>query len=915
VDIEQVLLLFEGNAGPALAAIDSIHEKLHGLDERAKEGESGLATNLAKVGAAAALAGVAIAGAAVAVGVESVKAAANFQELTTTLVTGAGESAKNIDMVREGVLKLATETGRMPEALVKGLYLIESAGFHGAEGLHVLETAAKAASVGGADMETTADALTSALNAYHLPASEAAHVTDVLLTTVAQGKMHMQDLAENIGKVLPVAHMAGIGLAELGAAISTMTAQGTDAATATTALRFLLSSLEKPTSAGTTSLKALGMSAEDVNQSLGKRGLAATLEDVTAKINQKFTPGSAEAKRALADIVGGTRGLTAALELTGENMTNFRANIDATSHASQGAGKTMDGWAMVQGTFNLQMDRLQASVRAGAIEIGTRLLPEATRFMRWLVDMRPEIDAFITSFMNRAIPILDQFANWFEANQGTIGAVLGTIGAGLGLVADHLDVIAPLALAVGAAFAVWKVAELAVGIGQMVQGLVGMLPQLVATIGYVWGEVAAFTALAVEEGIVDALMLLNPIGLVIVAIIALIAVVYLLITHWSQIVGVVKAAWAAISNFAGNLGGALEGAWRGIMAGAGRVIDWLKSNWQNILLVVLLGPIGLAIIFIRAHWDQIQAIFSSGVHAVLDFLETTLPRLPFLIGFAIGQSIAHVIGFGKSLWTFATVDVPRWLEQLGVTISQLPGRFKAWLDSTWAGVVAFGARIWAWAQSEPPRWVYAIMSWLEQLPGRSAGEFQKVVASVWAMAGQLATAASKAASDLWNGLVSGLTGLPGRLQSIAWDAVTSFINGAKNAASGLWKAAQDMGSNFVKGFQAGLASGSPSRKMMAAGDDAITGALLGVRKRAPDLLAEAGGIAGSLVAAFSVRPAMAGLTLSGGAGGAGGSAGGPLVGQMVVNHPRSELDLISALQRNEYLRRMQQRGIMPAVGR
>src|SRR5487761_1303475 len=78
------------------------------------------------------------AAAVVAVGALSVKMAGDFQESMTQLVTGAGESKSNLDMVSQGVLNMAVTTGTSTKDLSDGLYMIESAGQHGAQGLETL---------------------------------------------------------------------------------------------------------------------------------------------------------------------------------------------------------------------------------------------------------------------------------------------------------------------------------------------------------------------------------------------------------------------------------------------------------------------------------------------------------------------------------------------------------------------------------------------------------------------------------------------------------------------------------------------------------------------------------------------------------------------------------------------------------
>ena len=68
------------------------------------------------------------------------------------------------------------------------MFLIESAGYHGAAGLTVLKSAAEGAAVGGAQMSTVADALTTAMNDYNILTDRANAWTSALIQTVADGE-------------------------------------------------------------------------------------------------------------------------------------------------------------------------------------------------------------------------------------------------------------------------------------------------------------------------------------------------------------------------------------------------------------------------------------------------------------------------------------------------------------------------------------------------------------------------------------------------------------------------------------------------------------------------------------------------------------------------------------------------------
>lgn len=273
----------EAAATTHAGAMKHISDSFASAEGRVKSFATTVGAAVAKVVAVGTLAGGAAA-------VASVKMAGNFQEAMTALVTGAGESADAIGQVQTAVLSLAGKVGSAPKQLADGLYPIESAGFHAADGLKVLQAAAEGAKVGSADMATVADAVTSALNAYHLGADKATAITDQLVTTVASGKMHMQDLAGSLSAVLPVAQAAGLSLAEVGGAIATMTAKGTSAEQASQNLANTIRTLQAPSQESISAMEQLGLNAAVVQQSLGKVGLTGTIDMLYQAVAEHMGP-------------------------------------------------------------------------------------------------------------------------------------------------------------------------------------------------------------------------------------------------------------------------------------------------------------------------------------------------------------------------------------------------------------------------------------------------------------------------------------------------------------------------------------------------------------------------------------------------------------------------------------------------
>ena len=87
------------------------------------------------------------------------------------------------------------------------------------------------------------------------------------------------------------------------------------------------------------------------------------------------------------------------------------------------------------------------------------------------------------------------------------------------------------------------------------------------------------------------LLAMGPIGLI-VAVVA--GAVALIIANWDSVKGFVMGVWTAIT---------------GAVAGA---INWIKANWP-LLLAILTGPVGLAVLWISKNIEQIKGFFSNAM--------------------------------------------------------------------------------------------------------------------------------------------------------------------------------------------------------------------------------------------------------------------------------------------------------------
>lgn len=737
---------------------------------------------------------IGVAAGAAVIAEKSIKAAGDFESSTNRLITSAGETTQNIDMVRKGMLQMSGQVGDSAMDLSQAMYTVESGGQHGAAGLTVLRAAAEGAKAEGADLTTVADALTSTLQDYHLPASQAALVTSQMVAAVGSGKTTFEQFAGSLHSILPLASANHISFVDISSALASMTVHGMSADQASQNLADTLKHLAAPTGVQVKELGQLGISAGDLKGMLDKRGLTGTLQDLSQMILSHMGPDgkvllnsfnqSKDAARdanamiaamppslqklangfkdgkitvaawredikglptpqanllsqwaalqnraagfsdvlksggpaaqtytdALRRVTGDATGLNTALMLTGENTAYVNQTIKTVGGATTEAGNHVKGWSDVQSTFNQKMAQFKASLGAVQIEIGNALLPYAK-------DM---------------IGVIAASVGWFTRHTTTAKILAGAIGAlAAGLLAYKAGVAAVSAAQKIATVATtaWKGAQLVLN-GVLVAGnFARASAQIVAYLVQVGAVRVATLASAAAQGVLNAAIVAgnfakagaqiaaylvtqgaiavatkvwaaaqwllnvamdaNPIGLIVLAIAAVVAGVLLLWKHSSAF----RNFWIA--------------AWKMIKDAAAFVWDWVKKNWP-LLLSILTGPIGAAVIFVVRHWDQIKAATSAVKDWIVGRFEALMNWFRSLPG-RLKSAVANIgnILLGPFKWAFnqishawnATVggisfSVPSWIPGIGGDSFSMPRApyLATGGDITRGGVVVLGER-------------------------------------------------------------------------------------------------------------------------------------------------------------------------------------------------------------------------------
>ena len=117
-------------------------------------------------------------------------------------------------------------------------------------------------------------------------------------------------------------------------------------------------------------------------------------------------------------------------------------------------------------------------------------------------------------------------------------------------------------------------------------------------------------AAAASQWALNVAMSANPIGLVVVALVALVAVVVLAMKHSDRFRAIVTGAFDAV--------------WHA----AEKAFGWVKAHWP-LLLAIITGPIGLAVLAIVKNWDKIR----NGATAAVDWVRD---KFGDLVGYVRG---------------------------------------------------------------------------------------------------------------------------------------------------------------------------------------------------------------------------------------------------------------------------------------
>lgn len=448
----------EESADGCAKSIDQYGKKVKNAGEesgkfgdKSKKAVDNLAAALAAAGVAATMKEIA------AALIECATAAAEFETGMAKVATIADQSKASLEDISGAIITLSGKTAQSSAALSEAVYSAISAGVDTASAVEFVEKATKLAAGGFTESQTAVDVLTTALNAYGLSVEETERVSDILITTQNLGKTTVDELANSVGKVIPLAAAYGVEMDNLGAAYAVLTANGVATAEAGTYLKAMLNELGKSSSTVAKTIKEeTGKSFSDLMAN------GYSLGDVLDVLGQSVG-GDATAFN---ELWSSTEAGVGALSIFNKGAENFNNVLGSMQNS---AGATSAAYETMADTAAFAEQRMTNALQNLKIAIGTQLAPA----LETMYGAGTEAFTWATDFVNEN--------PWVVSAIGALVVGLGTLTVGVTVVT--------------VATAAWNAVLLANPVGLVVAGvtaLVGALAFLAVSLGSADKETQAF---------------------------------------------------------------------------------------------------------------------------------------------------------------------------------------------------------------------------------------------------------------------------------------------------------------------------------------------------------------------------------------------------------------------------------------
>lgn len=561
----------------------------------------------------------------------------------------SGATAEEMTLLREKAKEMGETTKFTAGEAGEAFEYMAMAGWKTSDMLSGIEGIMNLAAASGESLGTTSDIVTDALTAFGYTAADSGHFADVLAKAASEANTNVSMMGQSFKYVAPLAGAMGYNAEDVAVALGLMANAGIKADMAGTSLRNVLQRMAKPTKESDNAMRELGLTLYDEN------GKMYSLMEIMQQLREGFVQvkipieeydaAVAELDQQLADGEIKQKKYEEALEELNLRAFGAEGAEKARAAAMLGGARAMSGLLAIANASVEDFDALTAAIYdcEGAAEtmadtmlnnLGGDMTLLQSKFEGVKLALYEQLEPALRAGVEMLSGLVDVL-KWIVANSESIGAAIKVI-----------------ATAVGAYLAYTTALEV------MQKG---------------WAALTIVTkAQAAAQAALNAIMALNPIGLVVAAIAALVAAFVILwnkcegfrefwIGLWEKIkevasvaadaiAGFFKRGWEAIVQLWGVAGEFFSGVWDNIKNAFSGALEWFGNLFTNI-------------------WNKIKATFAS----VGDFFKNVFNGAKNIIE-KIWEGVTEIVkapvnflikGLNKFIDMLNKIEIPDWVPGVG----------------------------------------------------------------------------------------------------------------------------------------------------------------------------------------------------------------------------------------------------------
>ena len=739
------------------------------------------------------------------IGVASAQTGMQFESSMAQVAATMGMTADEINNGSENFEKLSNAAKEMgantqfsASQSADALNYLALAGYDADKAIETLPTVLNLATAGNMDLAQASDMVTDSMSALGISTDQAESFTDKLAKTAQKSNTSVAQLGEGLLTVGGTAKNLAGGVTEANTCLGILADNGIKGAEGGTALRNVILSLSAPTNQAAAKMKELGLNAFDSNGNL--RPLNETFQDLNGILGNMTAEKRTEVLNTLFNKVD-LKSVNALLANSGQRFDELSEAIANSDGACQDMAETM------QNTLEYKLTSLKSGLEGVGISIYEKMEEPLKNAAGAGVDALTKInDSLNNGALGDSVTKLgESFAKLVEVLANGLVQHLPAIINFLTFCLDHAEAIAVGIGLIGGAFKAWKI-----------------ITDIQKAVKFIKEMEIATKAMAVAQGILNAVMAINPIVLVVMAVIALIGALVLLYNKSETFRNFINGLWDSIKNFC---------VWLGSVLGAfftETIPSWWDSvkqscadMWNSVCQFFANGVDAIVNFFVGVK-DSIVSFFTETIPSAIQSVITWFEMLPERIGYIIGYLIGCFINGCMTIWDFVTVTIPQIIENICIWFSELPGRVWNFLVETYNNVKQWGIDTWNAAIEAGTNFITAIVEYFTQLPGRVWDFLVSCYNNIKQWATDTWNAAKQAGSNFINSVVQFFSQLPGKVWNFLSQCISRVAEWARNLANKATEAARNMVNNVTNGIK------SLPSKIKSIGGDIVRGLWNGI---------------------------------------------------------------------------------------